>query len=59
MALRTKPFVLRIHASKKKEYLEGIYSELLLYLPWRDEKDLKAGTQDSVNMFNDNQKVIA
>ena len=33
MVLRIRPIVLRIHSSKKKEAHEGIYSELLLYLP--------------------------
>ena len=59
MALRTKPLVLRIHSSKKKEYLEGIYSELLLYLPWRTEKELKKGSNDDcVKLFNDNKDII-
>lgn len=59
MALRTKPLVLRIHSSKKKEYLEGIYSELLLYLPWRSEKGLKKGSSDDcVKLFNDNKDII-
>ena len=63
MALRTKPFVLRIHSSKKKEYLEGIYSELLLYLPWRNENELmddkeKDKEKKCVDLFNDNKKII-
>ena len=40
MALRIRPVILRIHASKKKEAHEGIYSELLLFFPWRNENDL-------------------
>ena len=40
MVLRIRPIVLRIHSSKKKEAHEGIYSELLLYLPWRKESEL-------------------
>ena len=59
MTLRTKPLVLRIHSSKKKEYLEGIYSELLLYFPWRDEKDLKEGKEkEMIDLFNENEEVI-
>ena len=40
MILRIRPIVLRIHSSKKKESHEGIYSELLLYFPWRNENQL-------------------
>ena len=59
MALRTKPFVLRIHSSKKKEYLEGVYSELLLYLPWRNESELNEGAKESiVDMFNNERTII-
>ena len=38
MRLRTMPSILRIHSSKKKEGHEQHYSELLLYVPWRDEE---------------------
>ena len=59
MALKTRPVVLRIHSSKKKEYLEGIYSELLLYLPWRKESELKEGKgQECVDLFNANAETI-
>ena len=59
MALKTRPVILRIHASKKKEYLEGIYSELLLYLPWRNESELEEGNgQECVNLFNTNATII-
>ena len=59
MALKTRPIILRLHASKKKEYLEGIYSELLLYLPWREESELQEGKeQECVDLFNANFKKI-
>ena len=59
MALRTKPFVLRIHSSKKKEYLEGVYSELLLYLPWRDESELMEGKEKQcIDLFTTKEKII-
>ena len=55
MALKTRPIILRLHASKKKEYLEGIYSELLLYLPWREESELQEGKEkECVDLFNAN-----
>ena len=41
MRLRNSPSILRIHASNKKKGNEKIFSELLLFLPWRDEKKLK------------------
>ena len=39
MKLRTLPKVLRIHSSSKKKDFEELYAELLLFYPWRDEKD--------------------
>ena len=42
MRCRSQPYILRIHSSSKKQGHEGPYSELMLYLPWRNEaKDLK------------------
>ena len=38
MRLRAIPSILRIHSSKKKEGHEQHYSELLLFVPWRDEE---------------------
>ena len=59
MTLRTRPFVLRIHSSKKKEYLEGIYSELLLYFPWRNEAELLEDEgNECVDLFNSNFELI-
>ena len=59
MALKTRPVILRIHSSSKKEYLEGVYSELLLYKPWRNEIELKEGNgQECVDLFNANTKII-
>ena len=46
MRLRNCPCILRIHSSKKKkDKEEGIYSELLLYLPWRSEIKLRKHLQ--------------
>ena len=59
MSLRTKPLILRIHSSKKKEYMEGIYSELLLYLPWIKESDLKEDDKEKcIQLFNENEDII-
>ena len=59
MALRTKPLILRIHSSKKKEYMEGIYSELLLYLPWEVENDLKEDhPTQCIELFNQNEETL-
>ena len=59
MALKTRPVILRIHASKKKQRHEGIYSELLLFLPWKNETDLFAGQEENcVNLFNQKKKII-
>ena len=42
MRLRKFPSILRIHSSKKKkDKNEGLYSELLLFLPWRSEAKLR------------------
>ena len=38
MRARPSPIVLRLHSSHRKEGDEQYYAELLLYLPWRDEK---------------------
>ena len=46
MRLRFCPCVLRIHASRRKPGHEEHYSEMLLYLPWRDEiEDLLANDE--------------
>ena len=59
MALRSKPFILRIHSSKKKEYMEGIYSELLLYFPWNSEKELNGNkVEECLELFNQNNEII-
>ena len=39
MRLRELPYVLRIHASKKKQDHEEFYAELLLLYPFQDEKN--------------------
>ena len=60
MSLRNRPLILRIHSSKKKEYMEGIYSECLLYLPWSTEKtDLKENNlEECLDLFNQNKSII-
>ena len=55
MQSRNSPFILRIHASKKKKGDEGKYSELLLYFPWRIEKKLRANFNET---FNRNYDII-
>ena len=41
MRLQESPYVLRIHASKKKSGHEEYYAELLLFYPfWKEEDDL-------------------
>ena len=59
MALKTRPVILRIHASKKKQRHEGIYSELLLFLPWKNETDLSPGDEENcIDLFNQNKEII-
>ena len=59
MALRSKPLILRIHSSKKKEYMESVYSELLLYFPWKSEKELKGNkVEECLDLFNKNNDII-
>ena len=60
MALRTRPLILRIHSSKKKEYMEGVYSECLLYLPWIEEStDLKENDiNQCLELFNNKKDTI-
>ena len=50
MKLRTVPSVLRIHSSKKKKGNEHFYSEMILYLPWRNEEDEKT-TDELLDSF--------
>ena len=60
MALRNRPLILRIHSSKKKEYMEGVYSECLLYLPWTEEStDLNENNiEGCLSLFNHNKDTI-
>ena len=37
MKLRSSPFILRIFNGKRKDPIEDLYSQLLLFSPWRDE----------------------
>ena len=55
MRLRSSPSILRIHSSKKKKGEESTYSELLLFYPWRKERDLR---EKCIELFNDNFEVI-
>ena len=48
--------ILKIHSSKKKKQKdEGIYSELVLFFPWQDEKLLRINIQE---VFNSNYDMI-
>ena len=59
MVLRIRPIVLRIHSSKKKEAHEGIYSELLLFLPWKEESELHEDNfLDCENHFKNHEEII-
>ena len=43
----------------KKEYLEGIYSELLLFCPWRNESKLRQSfDNDCEGFFTENKETI-
>ena len=56
MSLRKFPSILRIHSSKKKkDENEGIYSELLLFLPWRSEVRLR---KDCIQKFDANYDLV-
>ena len=37
--LRKKPFILRTYRGKRKDVIEELYSELLLFTSWRNEKE--------------------
>ena len=59
MALKTRPIILRLHSSTKKERHEGLYSELLLYFPWRNEKELGGDDENGCyTLFSDNSELI-
>ena len=55
MKLRNSPLILRIHSSTKKKEDEGIYSELLLFFPWRNEEEMREKCREN---FNDNFEII-
>ena len=38
MKLRRDPYVLRIYSGKRKDSIEELYSEMLLFSHWRDEE---------------------
>ena len=63
MNLRKFPSILRIHSSKKKkDEDEGIYSELLLFYPWRSEVKLRTNCSttyhSNYNLVKENRKTI-
>ena len=63
MNLRKLPSILRIHSSqKKKDENEGIYSELLLFLPWRSEVELRRNCiqtyEAKYDVVQENRKTI-
>ena len=59
MVLRLRPIILRIHSSKKKEAHESIYSELLLYYPWRSESELMEADEKACEaLYLDNERTI-
>ena len=38
MKLRSVPYILRIYNGKRQNLMEELYSELLLFAPWRNEE---------------------
>ena len=59
MSLKSKPIVMRLHSSNKKNLHEGIYAEILLYLPWRNERDLHEDNYEKcLSLFNHNKDII-
>ena len=40
MKLRSVPYILRIFNGKRRDPLEDLYSELLLFAPWRNEEEI-------------------
>ena len=58
--LRSYEAVLRIHNSKQKEGHEEFYSELLLFYPWRKERDelKRSHPDDCIKMYQENISVI-
>ena len=60
MVQRIRPVILRIHSSTKKEPHEGIYSELLLFYPWKNEKELYENDPKLCEkLFNENEETIS
>ena len=60
MKARSRPSVLRMHSSKNKPGFEAHYSEMLLFMPWRDElNDLKANDDLHIaELFNAQKDVL-
>ena len=53
MKLRSKPLILRIYNGKRKDPIEDIYSELLLFSPWRNENKINPWDDDDDRLKED------
>ena len=60
MKLRTKPYVIKLHASHRKQGYEELYAELQLYYPWRNEViDLSRKSEENIQkLFQQHQEII-
>ena len=61
MSLRKRyPSILRIHNSNRKSSHEQVYSEMLLFLPWRNEaEELKSvNPEECFRVYENNLKII-
>ena len=53
MKLRSIPYILRIYNGKHKDPIEDIYSELLLFSPWRNENKINPWDEDDDRLKED------
>ena len=53
MKLRSTPFILRIFNGNRKDSIEDLYSQLLLFSPWRDENKINPWNNNDVRLKND------
>ena len=53
MKLRSKPLILRIYNGKRKDPIEDIYSELLLFSSWRNENKINPWDDDDDRLKED------
>ena len=60
MKIREQSYILRIHSSKKKDSMQQVYGELLLFLPWINEvEDLcRNKPTEMIQLFNNNRDLI-